>query len=54
MDDTCTELARGPWGTGGVWRVMTVPPNGIRETTRNGPGLLGDFLGTVPHDLQPP
>ena len=26
---TCTELARGPWITGGASRVMTVRPNSI-------------------------
>ena len=32
MADTCIELSRGPWASGGVWRVMTLRPNGI---TRN-------------------
>ena len=27
--DTYAELARGPWGIGGVWRAMAVRPDGI-------------------------
>ena len=29
VQSTCTELARGPWVTGGVGRAMTVRPNSI-------------------------
>ena len=29
VQSTCTELARGPWVAGGVWRVMTVRLNSI-------------------------
>ena len=55
MDDICTELARGPWGIGGGWKVMTVRPNGItRNNEERCLGLRGDFCGIVPHDLQSP
>ena len=42
MDDTCTKLARGPWGTGGVWRAMTVRPKGITRNNEERSWVIGD------------
>ena len=44
---TCTESPRGPWGTEGVWRVMTVRPVRYNKKQR------GTVLGSEATSLSP-
>ena len=55
MDDTCTELARESWGIKGVKGYGRAPKlySEYLVSTTNGPGLRGDFLSIVLHDLNP-
>ena len=49
MGDIFTELDRGPCGTGGVWRVMTVRSNGVaknNEERSRAVGLLPWYRAT--------
>ena len=56
LDNNCTELAREPWGTGGVWRVAVRPYGITRDNEERSwaPRRLPGYRASSPTTLPRP